>query len=36
MKCCFSMSGHGVSDVDEDTYLVSSDIDDPDTLQKRL
>jgi hypothetical protein len=32
MKRCFSMSGHGVSDVDEDTYLASYDIDDPDTL----
>jgi hypothetical protein len=26
------MSGHGVSDVDEDTYLASYDIDGPDTL----
>jgi hypothetical protein len=31
MKHCFSMSGHGVPDVDEDTYLASSDID-PDTV----
>ena len=28
MKRCFSMSGHGVvPDVDEDTYLASSDIE---------
>ena len=31
MKRCFSMSGHGVSNVDGDGYLASSDID-PDTL----
>ena len=31
MKGCFSMSGHGVSNVDGDGYLASSDID-PDTL----
>jgi uncharacterized caspase-like protein len=34
MKRCFSMSGHGVSDVDGDRYLASSDTDDPDTYRR--